>query len=121
MFERAARLKLRYETNVGHLSAEDLWDIKLADLDTLAVSLNNRLKNDNVSFINAVKPDELIQLRFDIVKHVIEVRLAERDAATEAREKAAKKQKILGIMARRQDEKLEQASEEELQGLLASL
>lgn len=121
MFERASRLKLDFETNVGRLAVDDLWDMKLTDIDALAINLNNRLKSDNVSFINAARPDEKLQLRFDIVKHIIEVRLQEREEAAQLREKAEKKQQILGILARKQNAKLEEASEDELRGLLASL
>jgi len=42
-------------------------------------------------------------------------------AAADASEKAAKKQQILGILARKADAALESSSEDELRGLLASL
>lgn len=121
MFEQASRLKLGFETNIGRLVVDDLWDIKLSDLDALAVGLNNQLKNDSVSFISATKPDPKLQLRFDIVKHVIDVRLKEREEAAKLREKAEEKQKILAILARKQDAALEGSSEEELRERIANL
>lgn len=121
MFEKAARMKLRFATTIGYLSVEDLWELPLKNLDAVAVGLHQELKNDNTSFISEEKPDLTMQLRFDIAKHIIDVRLAEQRARAEARDKAARKQQILGILARKQDAKLESASEDELRGLLASL
>lgn len=121
IFEQAARLKLRFDTPKGCLSVEDVWDLPLRTLDGLAVSLMNRLKNENVSFISETKPDPEMQLRFDLLKHVIDVRLEEKRAADDARAKAERKQKILGIIAQKQDEALAGSSVEELQALLAAL
>lgn len=122
MFEKATRLKLRFETKThGVLLAEDLWDLPIKALDSLAVGLKRGLETDTTSFINEKKPDEKVQLGFDIAKHIIDVRLAELAAANDARTKAAKKQQILGILARKEDAKLEGASEDELRALLADL
>ena len=127
MFEKATRLKLRFETPRGALSAEDLWDLPLTstralNLNDIAIGLHHQMKNDTVSFVEDVdKPDAVLQLRFDVVKHVIEVKKAERKAADEARTKAEQKQKIMAILARKEDADLEGRSMDELRGLLASL
>jgi len=65
--------------------------------------------------------DPRLQLAFDVVKRVIDVRKAENKAAAEARTKAEQKQKILGILARKQDEALESKSEEELRALIEAM
>jgi len=122
MFEKASRLKLRFTTPRGQLSAEDLWDLPLSVLDGVAIGLHRATQQTNVSFVNPdSEPDPVVKLQFDIVKHVIDVRLAEKRQADDARVKAERKQKILGILARKEDAALESASDEELRGLLASL
>lgn len=127
MFEQAGRLKLRFETARGALSAEDLWDLPLTstrqvNLNDIAIGLHNQMKNDTVSFVEDVdKPDAALQLRFDIVKHVIEVKKTERRVAAEANAKAEQKQKILAILGRKEDADLEGKSMDELRGLLAGL
>jgi len=130
MFEKAARLKLRFNTPQGQLSAEDLFDLPLtsktgrANLDDVARGIHQEIKaaGDGVSFVTpAEKADETNELRFEIVKHVIAVRVAERDAAVEARAKAEKKQRVLEIIARKKDEELEGSSIEDLQKLLEGL
>lgn len=60
IFERAARLKLRFETKKGQLSAEDLWDLPLSsttertNLNSIAISLHQKLKDTPISFVDAV-------------------------------------------------------------------
>jgi hypothetical protein len=38
MYKEAAKQKLRFATNKGNLSVEQLWDLNLTDLDSLAVA-----------------------------------------------------------------------------------
>lgn len=129
MFEQASRLRppLRFETDRGLWSVEDLWDVLLSstrgpNLDDIAKSLHRRLETTSISFVDDDnKPDARTQLAFDIVKHIIDVKKAENKVAAEARDKADKRQKIMAIMARKGDEELEGKSMDELRGLLDSL
>ena len=127
MFEQACRLKLRFETSRGVLSIEDLWDLPLSgtirvNLNDIAIALHNQLKHDTVSFVeDEQRPDPRLALSFEIVKHVIAVKKAEAKTALEARDKAEKKQRILGLIAQKQDEALGAKSEDELRELLAGL
>lgn len=128
-FEKATRLKLRFTTSQGILSAEDLWDIPLTttrgncNLNDIAKGLNRELKAaGEEDFVN--KPtaaNALIQLKFDLVKHVIAVRLAENEAARVAVERKEKKQRLLEIIAHKQDQELEGKSVEELTAMVNTL
>jgi len=127
MFEEATRLHLRFLTASGSLSVEDLWDLPLkrpshTDLNTVARTLDQQLKRDTVSFVDDDdKIDPRQQLAFEIVKHVIAVKKAEQKAALEARDKAAMKQKLRAVLARKQDEKLESMSAEDIEAAIAAL
>lgn len=129
MFEEANRLKLRFDTPKGALTAEDLWDLPLtsttgkANLDDIAKGLFRQLKDEeNVSFVSPSKSkDKTVQMKFDIVKHIIDVRVAERNAAETARQNKEKKDMILGIIAQKENEKLTGASLEELRAMVESL
>ncbi len=129
MFEKAARLRLRFDSSIGMLSVEELWDLPLTskrngvNLDDIARSLHRQLKNDDdVSFVDDErKSDATTQLKFDIVKHIIDVRLVERAAAVEAEKNREKKQKLLSILAEREDDTLRSLSVEELRDLVNSL
>ena len=85
MYEKALRMKLRFETPQGPLTVEDLWDLPLqttranrASLDDVARGLHLQLKSGaDISFVDtAKKSDPTAQLKFDIAKHIIDVRLA---------------------------------------------
>lgn len=129
IFEKAARRKLRFETPQGHVSAEDLWDLPLtsrsgrANLDDVARGLHKQLRSgDDVSFVNKEqKSDDTVQLGFDIVKHVIDVRLAEAEETNQKQAKAAKKQFLLSILADKQSDAFKNMSEEDLQKAIAEL
>lgn len=122
MFEKATRQKLRFFTDKGQLTVEDLWDLPLesstgrVNLDTLCVDLLKQLNtSDTVSFVKpGRKSNATIQLKFDIVKHVIEVRLAENAAANLARSNAEKKQELLAVVANRQRDDLQKLTTEDL-------
>ena len=116
MFEKASRLKLRIETNKGFLSAEDLWDLDLYDLNGIAKGLNRELKSlEEDDFLGETNPqDAITKLQFDIVLHILNKKKDEIKASKEAMEKKIEKQKILEILAKKRDEGLESLSEDEL-------
>ena len=76
MFEKASRMKLRYQTNRGVISVEDLWDLSLESLDAIAISLNKKLKESQTeSFIKTKTKDTTeLELKFNIVKHNIDIK-----------------------------------------------
>ena len=129
MFEKAVRLKLRFDTPAGLAGAEDLWDLPLTstkgrpNLDDVARALHKKLRSgDDVSFVETErKSDATVQLGFDIVKHIIDVRLAENAALKSEKDRAEKKQKIMGIIAAKQDASLHDMSLDDLQKLMADL
>jgi hypothetical protein len=129
MFEKATRQKLRFESTKGLVSVEDLWDLPLdsatgkANLNDVARAVYRDLKaEDQISFVAVQQQtDEVTQLKMDIVKHIIQVKLAEADAAKQLRDAKEKKQKIMEIMSRKQDAVLESASLEDLEKMLAAI
>mgnify|MGYP001013562831 CR=1 FL=1 len=129
IFEQASRLGIRFTTSKGIVTVEDLWHLPLqsptgrTSLDDIAKALHRELKEcEETSFVTPSKvPDPALVLRFDIVKHIIDVRLAENAAAATARANTEKKQKLLEILARKQDASLESASEEEIRAMINAL
>ena len=129
IFEKATRQKLRFETQQGALTVEDLWGLPLtsqtnkANLDEIARNLFQKLKSgQDVSFVDtAKKTDATTQLKFDVVKYIIDVRLAENDAKNQAAAKAEQRERLQEIISRKQDQALEGASLEQLQAQLAAL
>lgn len=129
MFEKATRNKLRFVTIKGVLSVEDLWDLPLtsstgkANLDDIAKALDAECKKSGAtSFVTkAQKVDDDAKLAFDIVLHIINVRVAENEARSLMDANRAKKQKIMEIIDRKQDQALESASIDDLRAMVDSL
>lgn len=124
MYKEASKLKLRFETSKGSLSVEQMWDLKMTTLATIARSLKKKLNetsgDDELSFLdeNAIPVDKETQLQFDIVKDMYLTKKAELEAAKSEAETKAHNQKILGLIKQKQEEKLLTMSEEELTALL---
>jgi hypothetical protein len=124
IFEQASRLDLRFETHKGSLSVSDLWQLPLTSksglsLDAIAIGLNAALKEvgEVKSFVDdkPVAGTAELQLRFDIVKHIIDVRKVENTAKLESAERAEKKRKLQALLAQKQDEALGNLSMEDIQ------
>lgn len=128
LFEQAARGKIRFETTRGSLSTEDLWDLPLISmrglhLDEIAIGLFRELKDYGTeSFVQETPTgNEALQLKFAIVKHVIDVKKAEQQERKAQVERATRKAKLLEILARKQDAVLETMPMEDLERMVAEL
>lgn len=122
MFEVATRNKMRFPYK-GQISVEDMWDLSLSALDSVFKALNSQMKQVKEESLLSTKSkaDETLELQIEIVKYIVSVKLAEKEAREKAVEKSVQRQKIMEIMAKKQDESLESASMEDLQEMLAEL
>ena len=116
MYKKAAKMKLRFQTERGNLSVEDLWKLSLQDLDKVAINLSEELENTpKKSFISEVTTtDAVTTLKFDIVKDIIADKLTEKAEKENATKKKEEKAKLLDLLARKQAQNLETMSEEEI-------
>ena len=130
IFEQASRKRLRFESGKGLLTVEDLWELPLtsatgkANLDDIARGLHQQLeKQPRVSFVKntASEPDADVQLAFDLVLHIINVRVTENEVAASARARAEQKQRLMALIKQKEDEQLAGSSLEELRELINQL
>lgn len=124
LFETASRQKLRFTTAKGLLPTEDLWDLPLlTTLNELAKSLSKQVKEaGEESFIEGKSSaNEKLETMFEIVKHIIKVKLAERETLKVAKENATKKAQILELIHQKKNESLASMPVEELEKMLADL
>lgn len=130
IYKFAVQYALRFQTNRGNLTVEQLFQLPLksasgCDLNTVAKSINNELKaTSEESFVEDTTSDprkQALTVSLDIVKDVIATKQAENRAALARTQKIADRKKILDILAAKKDEKLSQASIEELEKQLAAL
>jgi hypothetical protein len=122
MFELASRSKLRFSYR-GLISTEDLWDLKPEALDEIYRATNAELKEMSEDSLLEKRRTgtEVLELQVAIVRHVFEVKAAEVEARNDARERKAKKERILEIIAKKQDADLENKSLDELKSLAESM
>lgn len=127
LFETATRKKLRWSRPNGAqlFNLEDLWDLSLEQLDSIAVTLHKQMKETNeISFISQSKTSaataELTD-KFNVVKYILDVKLAEQTRAVAAKERREAKQKLLALIDRKQNEQLEGKSLDELKAELEAL
>lgn len=112
MFEKGTRLKLRFAVSNGMISIEDLWDLSLSSLNELAKKLNREIQAlEEEDFISTRrKSNSKLQLKFDIVRHIIDIKLAERDAAALKTKNAARIAQLKDILADKEDAKMKRRS-----------
>ena len=122
-FEKASKMKLRFATDRGMLSTEDLWDLTLAQLNRMAKTYNKELKaSSEEDFLEETSAEDAVtKLQFTIVRHVLEVRKEEKKSRANASTKRAEKERLLALVERKQHESDEGLSEEELLKKIADL
>lgn len=122
MYKQASQLKLRYQTSVGLVSTEQLWDLTQTQLSNAIKAVKRVLKktdDDELSFLEDTKVvDVENQLRFDILKDVYLTKKKESEELRNAAEIKAHNQKILSLIAEKQEGKLKEMSIEELEKLI---
>lgn len=128
IFEYATRSKLRFSSSHGMLDLEQLWDVPLRsrddfNLNAIAKAANKVLKEAEENFVETTKTVESArrEAAMEIVKFVIDTKLAEEAATKDRVAKKQEKEKLLGILAEKQDGKLSELSEKELQRRIAAL
>lgn len=126
LFLQATREKFRFESPKGDLSVEQLWDLPLTsrtgfDLDTVAKAVNADLKASNEeSFVNVNNNPAVsrLQAKLEVVKAIIEVKLAQAEAAKKRAEKA---QRLMEVLHSKKDQELQGLSVEEIERRLSQL
>lgn len=122
IFEKAIRIKLRVESNRGLLTVEDLWDLKVEELDTLYRKFKKEARDaEEESLINPVKADERLNLKIEVLKHVVTVKLTEREAATKRAETNRKKAELLELIKSKENSAMAEKSLDELMEMYNAL
>ncbi len=129
IFETATRNKIRFASNRGELTTEQLWDVPLRsrddfNLNAIAKMANKALKEvSEESFVESSKTAEHTrrEVALEVVKYVIETKLTEEKTAETRAERKKEKEKLLQILAEKQDGKLSELSERDLKKRIASL
>lgn len=122
IFEEASRRKFRYPYK-GMITTEDLWDLSANQLDVVYKALNKDVlvAQESSLMANISDVDAELLMKIDIVKHIFYIKESEAEARKNAAANAVKKQRILDILARKQENALENMSEDDLMKMLDDL
>lgn len=120
MYKEALQKKLRFKTNKGMITTEDLFDLSLQNLNTLAIMLDKKISEaPKKSFIEELSAEENDdELRFSIVKDVINIKLKARKDNINRAQIDARNKRIAKLIAKKEDEALENKSIEELRAMI---
>jgi len=121
IFETAARKKLRFTSNQGELTTEQIWELAVTSVDSLAQGVAAELEAvSKKSFIPKpmtaaqITKKEALELRLEILKHVITTKLAEEEARKAETTRNSRRQKILEALSDKEDDEYKTKSKEEL-------
>ncbi len=122
MFEYATRNKVRFPFK-GQISVEDLWDLRTDDLDTVFKTLNRQVKQSEEESLLVTKTaeDTALDVQIAIVKYIFDIKMQEANARLLDKERKAQKQKIMAILANKQEQELQNKSVDELQKMLEEI
>lgn len=122
IFKYAAQHKVRFKYN-GWIATEDLYDLTTRQLDEIYKSLKREEKANEEESLLDNQSDENVELavKIEIVKDIVKDKLQSIEDRNKAAEIREKKNKILDILARKQDEDLQSKSVEELVKMLEEL
>ena len=122
VFEIATRNKYRFPYR-GQISVEDMWDLSVTELDKIFKTLNKQAKTAQEESLleTKTKEDETIENQIAIVRHIVSVKQKEANDRLKEKERKAQKQRIMEIMADKEDEDLKSKSTEELRKMLEEL
>lgn len=124
IFEQAAKQKIRFNFK-GLILVEDLYDLSLEDLNDLYIRINHDLKEDSAEgLLETTEKSEkfsTLRLKLELIKHIFQQKKDFIQNQKDEKIRKEKKQKIMELIAGKQDQALQEKSEEELMKMLEDL
>ena len=128
MWPELLKAKVRFQTEIGQITLEDLYDLPLIsdtgkpDLNSIAQALSRESKTfTEENFVNC-KPrgvkEELTRKKLEAVKAIIADKQAALQEAADKKAKADQKQLILELISQKEGESLKAKSIDELKAIL---
>ncbi len=127
MYKKASRFKVRFASNVGNLTVEQLWGIRMTDLKEMIKAAHEVVKktektDEDLLFLEGIGQDDkeaaMAKLKFDILKDVYITRMNETKAASEEAITNREIKHLEEILAKKREESLSSMSEEEIMKLI---
>lgn len=122
IFEVAVKNKLRFPFK-GLISVEDLYDLSSTNLNSIFKVLNSELNQakEESLFETKSKKDEELELKIEIIKHIYNSKKQEAELNATAKERAEKKQELMGALKAKQKQAFDDLTPEQLEQMIADL
>jgi len=122
IFEKATRGKYRFNFK-GLLTAEDLFDLKVAELDIIYKSLKAQVKlaEEESLFVIKTPQNEELDTKIAIVNFIFSLKIAEQEIRLQLKEKKERKQELMEILKDKQNSELQGKTKEEIEKMIAEL
>jgi hypothetical protein len=121
VYKEASMLKLRFTTQVGVLSVEQLWDLTQSQLSTTIKNVKKVLTKDNDDELSFLETNNVVdkenQLRFDILKDIYLTKKSEQERLRNIAETKEFNKKIDTLIAMKKESQLQEMTIEELEKL----
>lgn len=125
MYKNASKLKLRFQTSLGIISVEQLWDLNLTQLTNVIKSVKKILKkndDDELAFLDEKNTvDTENELRFAILKDIYLEKKAELENSRTEAERKRQREKLINLIEEKKEENLRNLGVDELEKKLADL
>ncbi len=129
MFEYVLRNKVRFPSSRGDLTVEQLWEVPLRarddfNLNAIAKTVHKSVKDlseENFVDIQETSARKRAETMLDVVKYVIDTKQAEEQAAKDRAENKVERERLLKILAEKQDGELSELSIKDLKKRIAAL
>lgn len=122
LFEKATRAKLRFQTQKGLCTVEDLWDLTPEILDGMYQELTAEQESTRGrSLLKKTRGATKLELKIQVVEHVVKAKLDEAEDRENSVLKKQQKARILQIIADKEDAALLDKSPDELKDMAEAL
>ena len=122
LFEIATRKNYQFNFK-GLINVIDLWNLSLKELDSIFKSLNAQAKQAKEESLLVTKSaeDTTLQNKIELIKYIVSVKQQEIESLDKIKANREKREKILDIINKKEDNKLEEMSVEELKKALCEI
>lgn len=122
LFITATKNKYRYPYK-GLISTEDLWDLSPQALDGIFKEINTQLKKSGEESLLQTedKGATMLKNKIEIIKYILNDKLNEQTQREQAIVNAAKRQRIMEVIASKEDAALNELSVDELRKMIDEL
>lgn len=122
LFIIATKNKYRYPYK-GLISTEDLWDLSPQALDGIFKEINAQLKKSGEESLLQTedKGATMLKNKIEIIKYILNDKLNEQTQREQAIVNAAKRQRIMEVIASKEDAALNELSVDELRKMIDEL